>query len=127
MPMKVLPPSSDFAARVFATKMTLSLVGSTRMLLKYIGRPLQLLTSVHVRPLFSERYSPGRWLLSAGGVRVVSTGAAFGAPPAPPPNPRPGPPLLHQSYPPRPPPPPAGAPSAAGGAALGAGASAPSY
>src|SRR5919108_2570587 len=53
--MKVRPPSSDLAARTFATYSTFALVGSTRRLLKYIGRPLQLLTSVHDRPLFSER------------------------------------------------------------------------
>src|SRR5688572_22493925 len=55
MVMNVRPPSSDFAARTLATYSTLGLVGSTRMLLKYIGRPLQLLTSVHERPLLSER------------------------------------------------------------------------
>src|SRR5688572_736781 len=64
------------------------------MLLKYIGRPLQLLTSVHERPLLSERYKPGRARLSAG-TRSVSDGGVA-------PNPRPRPPLLHQSNPPRP-------------------------
>src|SRR5688572_5831766 len=46
----VLPPSSDFATGRPATYTAFSLVGSTRIWLKYIGRALQLLTCVHVRP-----------------------------------------------------------------------------
>src|SRR5512141_2551369 len=85
--------------------MTLSFDGSMRSWLKYIGRALQLLTSVQLLPLSSERKTPPRAASSAGGVWLAGC-----SPPRPRAKPLVGPPLLHQSNPPRPPP-------AAGGAA----------
>jgi hypothetical protein len=64
----------------------LSFAGSTRSWLKYIGRALQLLTTVHDVPLFPDRKTP------------LLAGSGDGGAPTPP-APRPpafGPPLLHQ-------------------------------
>src|SRR5258708_35951203 len=93
--------------------MVLSFVGSTRNWLKYIGRALQLLTSVHVCPLLSDRRTPPVLGSSAGGIRGPCGG---GTPPRPTGNPPLGPALLHQLYArPRPPPPPGlAAPGSAG-------------
>src|SRR6187455_2886433 len=95
--------------------MVLSFDGSTRIWLKYIGRALQLLISVQVLPLSSERSTPP----SAGSRAGATRGAWFACPawPWPPARPKPlfGPALLHQSYwLPRPPPPPPAAAFAAG-------------
>src|SRR6266849_3646983 len=93
--------------------MVLSFVGSTRNWLKYIGRALQLLTSVHVCPLLSDLRTPPVLGSSAGGIRGPCGG---GTPPRPTGNPPLGPALLHQLYArPRPPPPPGLAAAGAAG------------
>src|SRR5207245_7571553 len=81
----------------------LSLVASMRSWLKYIGRALQLLTSVHVLPLFSDRRTPPRFASSSGGVHPGGGCGGSLPPPRPATNPCDGPPLLHQSKLPRPP------------------------
>src|SRR5579864_6639348 len=88
--------------------MVLSVDGSTRSWLKYIGLPLELLTCVHDPLLSSERKISPVFESSAGGIHPAGGCGAAPAPPPPRPAtyPRVGPPLLHQSNdgPPRPPP-----------------------
>src|SRR5581483_10160333 len=93
----VLPPSVDLAHGRPETYTVFGFCGSTRTCEKYIGRALQLLVMVQLRPLLSERKRPLAFVSSLGG----SCGCAPPRPPRPAPE---GAPLLHQSKPPRPPP-----------------------
>ena len=75
----VLPASTDFAMRVAASRRR-SFVGSTRMWLKYIGRPLQLLTASMCAPCSPSGKCPGsRPRFSSGRRASESVSPAQGA------------------------------------------------
>src|SRR5690348_14935442 len=91
MPYQVLPPSMETRPGLPPVKIFWSLLGSTRIWLKYIGRSLQPLICFQVLPPSSERYTP--LPLGSGGVPAPPR------PPPPPPPPRPPPPSHSGSVP----------------------------
>src|ERR1700722_15638816 len=92
MLVQVLPPSFEMRPGLPPTKIFWSLVGSTQIWLKYMGRSSWLLMKVQVLPPSSERNTPLAFGLGGpGGIPLL---------PRPPPPPPPPPP------PRRPPPPP---------------------
>src|SRR5580693_6475265 len=105
MPYHVLPPSTEMRPGLPPVKIFWSLLGSTRIWLKYMGRSSQPPICFQVFPPSSERYTP---LPSASGAVPAPP-----RPPPPPPPPRPPAPSHSGSVPatqplppPSPPPPP---------------------